>query len=79
MVWRLILVALVVTAVVAKTRGLETVALYALLAAIPPAAVVALLAFDDLLEGRPSVLVARLQVVAASIGLALVVAGAAVL
>ena len=79
MVWRLILVALVVTAVVAKTRGLDTVALYALLAAIPPAAVVTLLAFDDLLEGRPSVLVARLQVVAASIGLALVVAGAAVL
>ena len=75
--WRLAFVALVLTALAAKALGADGVAVYALLAAIPPAAVVALLAYADLLEDGAPRFLARLHVVAASLGLVLVVAGAA--
>ena len=75
--WRLAFVALVVTALAAKAVGADGLAVYALLAAIPPASVVALLAYADLLDGAAPRVLARVHVVVASLGLVLVVAGAA--
>ena len=75
--WRVVLLTLVVAAIVAKALGADGVAVYALLAAIPPASVVALLAYADLLDGAAPRLLARTHVVAASLALALIVAAAA--
>ena len=75
--WRVVLLTLVVAALAAKALGADAVAVYALLAAIPPAAVVALLAYADLLDRSSPGFLARIHVVVASLALVLVVAGAA--